>query len=224
VLSVVGAVSCFPPLAQADTPTFVLGTVSTNPPSSFTGTRGWQFWPGSLPNGTFITQLGVFDSGGDGLVNPHQIGLWREQGDVGILLASATVPAGTAAPLVGGYRWVPIAPVLIPVGFSALYDVAAQYSAGDADDLVSPQPDYTTFTRVISPQLNGGKLAFGTDLPYPVGFAQPPCEGCIGERFWEPNFQYTVVPEPSLLLLVAAASFCFLVRYRRALVSRERRT
>src|SRR5439155_1220605 len=86
---------------HADTPAFTLGSVSINPPSSFTGNRGWQFERAGSPNDILITQLGVFDSGGDGLINPHEVGLWRI-GDDNIsstLLASATVPAGTDAPL-----------------------------------------------------------------------------------------------------------------------------
>src|SRR5437899_2348930 len=55
---------------------FTLGTVSTNQPPSFTGTRGWGFSHDGGNAYIAITALGVFDSGGDGLVNSHQIGLW----------------------------------------------------------------------------------------------------------------------------------------------------
>src|SRR5436309_1918942 len=91
--------------AAADTPAFTLGTGSGAAPRSFDGTRGWQFGVHTFgPNTIAITQLGIFDSGGDGLLNPHQIGLWRIEGGGSqgalTLLASVTVPAGTGAPLV----------------------------------------------------------------------------------------------------------------------------
>src|SRR6266850_5379498 len=105
-LLAIGATFLLVITTQADTPAFTLGVVSPNPPSSFTGTRGWQFERRGAGIDIFITQLGVFDSGGDGLINPHEIGLWRQEaGGSSTLFVSATVPAGTAASLIDGYRW-----------------------------------------------------------------------------------------------------------------------
>lgn len=195
---------------QADTPAFVLSSVSTNPPSSFTGTRGWEFAP---RDDVLITQLGVFDSGTDGLINFHQIGLWRRDpgGLTGTLLASATVPAGTDAPLIGGYRWVSIPPVHLSIGL-AFYAVGAHYSAADADALFTPSP--SQFASGIGLVLANGKLAFGPDLAFPAAYTGPPCEGCLGERFFEPNLQYVVVPEPSSWLLLSSALVFLFLRYR----------
>src|SRR5437016_5297222 len=121
--------------AHAEMPAFPLGSVSQDQPPSFTGTRGWvlNYTP---PNSSIsITELGVFDNGGDGLVNPHQVGLWLPDGT---LLASATVPAGTSATFLDGYRYVSISPLVFPA--RQLGIIAAQYSAGDADDLGMPIP------------------------------------------------------------------------------------
>ena len=188
---------------RADTPGFVLGSVSTNQPESFTGTKGWQFGPhGDI----LITQLGVFDSDGDGLVNPHPVGLWRDDpGNLtGTLLASATVLAGTDSPLMGGYRWVSISPVSLHLDL-AYYVIAAQYSAGDADDLVTPRPSGNPFqfAPAIGVFLGSGRVGFGSDLPYPGANTGGPCEGCPGRLFFEPNLQYSIVPEPSSWLLLA---------------------
>jgi hypothetical protein len=202
----------------ADTPAFVLGAVLSNQPLSFTGTRGWQFVPASGGDDIFITQLGVFDNGGDGLVNPHQIGLWQAGNVSGTLLASATVPAGTAAPLEVGYRWVPITPVRIPYAVSS-YVVAAQYSAGDADDMVTPRPSgpwpYYEFARDIGVFTSAGRAGLGNDLPYPSGWTS--CgEGCIPEINWEPNLKYTVVPEPSVWVLFGSGLLFGFWRHRQA--------
>lgn len=82
--------------------------VSAMPALSFTGgnfvglpnaTLGWAF---SLSSAVTVTSLGVFDRASDGLVNSHQVGIWS---NAGTLLTSATVQAGVADPLVGGFRY-----------------------------------------------------------------------------------------------------------------------
>ncbi len=211
-LLVIGA-TAFTTQIRADTPAFTLGTVSTIPPSSFTGTRGWEFGRLGTPNDILITQLGVFDSGGDGLINPHAIGLWRAIDNLsGTLLASATVPAGTEAPILGGYRWVSITPVRIPFTL-AFYTVGAQYSTGDADDMVTPHP--AQFAPDIGLLQANGKVALGPELAFPAAYWGAPCEGCPAERFFEANFQYTVIPEPSVWFLLPPALGLLFLRLRK---------
>src|SRR5262245_23135746 len=90
-LSVVIATFAVAKPCHGDTPAFEFGGYSLGAHSSFTGTRGWQFFFGGQ-NSILITQLGVFDQNGNGLVNAHEIGLWRDIGSAsGTLLASATV-------------------------------------------------------------------------------------------------------------------------------------
>src|SRR5262245_26670035 len=100
---------------HADTPAFTSGGATPEPPPSFTGTRGWTFYVSSPATGISITQLGVFDFVGDGLINSHQIGLWTTDG---ALLASVLIPAGLSGSFVGGYRYMPIEPLFIPAGFN----------------------------------------------------------------------------------------------------------
>ena len=50
----------------------------------------------------------------------------------GTLLTSATVPAGTAAPLFGDFRTVPITPIVLPVGTG--YTVGALFNVIDTAD------------------------------------------------------------------------------------------
>src|SRR5207248_1639986 len=61
-------------------------------------TIGWGFTLATLLT---VTDLGYFD-GNLGLVDPHPVGIWDS---VGNLLAAATVPSGTAATLVSGFRF-----------------------------------------------------------------------------------------------------------------------
>ena len=202
----------------ADTPAFTLGAVLNNQPPSFTGTKGWSFYNYSPEGAISITQLGVFDSGGDGLANAHQIGLWSVSGT---LLASATIPAGTAAPLVDGYRYVTISPVSIPratseVDSSTAYIIAAQYSADDSDDLFSP------FAAGMSPGVDGwsgtypsiGWYGFGSNLPFPSLRTTPTGLEGSGRTYREPNFQF-VVPEPSVPFLLAPGLVYLFLRHRK---------
>ena len=206
------------PAAWADTSAFTLGSVLTNQPPSFTGTKGWAFINYGAGSYIGITQLGVFDSGGDGLANPHDIGLWALDGT---LLASTTIPAGTAAPLVDGYRYMPITPVWIPAGsltnFNSKAIIAAEYSASDVDDLLTPQTggyaaglDAVIFQGAPS----YGRFGFGTGLPFPNRpRSAPDPEGSYGAPFWEVNFQFTV-PEPSVPLLLAPGLLYLFVSHR----------
>jgi hypothetical protein len=200
--------------ANADTPGFAGGGFTTEQPASFTGTKGWSFYNG--PNNPIaITQLGIFDSGGDGLASSHQIGLWATDGT---LLASAIVPAGLLAPLVDGYRYAPIAPVTLPGGFgvSGGYIIAAQYFAGDTDDLLTPVSGGLAAGLAVwqggFPSI--GWYDFGSELPFPSQRTNPLSEGTLGPPFWEPNFQFVAVPEPSVWFLVSPA-LAFVVIYRR---------
>ncbi len=200
------------PVVLADTPAFSSGGYTTNQPPSFTGTKGWAFSQGSIfhSDDIWVTQLGVFDANGDGLANSHAVGIWTANGT---LLASTTIPAGTAAPLVDGYRYMPIAPVLFSRAALAntanQYDViAAEYSAGDADDLVTPRPGAVAgglYAWYNQSALSYGYYGLATGLPFPnrnwpgdqiLENPAPP--------FLEVNFQFgTIVPEPSVSFLLA---------------------
>ncbi len=200
------------PATHADTPAFTSAGFTTVPPPIFTGARGWEFFlsAGVILNPVAITQLGVFDSGGDGLANPHQVGFWRADGT---LLASATVPAGTEASLVDGYRYVPIAPVVVnPIGAGYLI-VAAQYSAEDADDLVTSRISQFAPGVTLRPL---GRYGLGSDLPFPNLHTTPITpEYPVGPVFYEANFQFTVIPEPSVWFLLPPALGLLFLRQRK---------
>ncbi|MEY2409783.1 MAG: hypothetical protein QOF48_2453 [Verrucomicrobiota bacterium] len=200
----------------AATPAFEIGNIGPNSALSFTGSRGWGFFNG--PNSPIvITELGVFDSGADGLINSHEVGLWTTDGT---LLASGIVPSGTAAPLIDGYRYISIMPVILPGSFGggSGYIMTAQYGASDSDDIFIP------FPIGLAPGLAGwyggypsvGWYGFGSDLPFPNQRTPPLMEGSIGPGFWEPNFRFEVVPEPSLWLITSVMGSMLFTAFRRA--------
>ena len=57
-----------------------------------------------------VTKLGVWDSGSDGLTDPHAIAIWTS---TGTQLVQATIPAGTPGTLIDGFRYLPIAPFIL---------------------------------------------------------------------------------------------------------------
>jgi hypothetical protein len=142
-----------------------------------------------------IGSLGVFDLGLDGLVESHLVGLFATSGT---LLASTTVPAGTAAPLINQFRYSAITPLTLAAGLN--YRIGVYYPDGN-----EPLLDYAS-NLVVDPRLTivGGRWGrFGFHDPSADNTAlHVPC-------IFGPNM--LIVPEPatiSLLVLGALALSC----------------
>lgn len=107
--------------------------------NGFVGTVGGIF----LTTYSFYPQinwLGYYDANGDGLANSHVVTLWDNSNQS--VLASATVPAGTAAPLINGYRWVQL-PSTIQLNYGSYYVIGAQTDGVDlwGDFISNNAPD-----------------------------------------------------------------------------------
>ncbi|HWQ92015.1 MAG TPA: LamG-like jellyroll fold domain-containing protein, partial [Clostridia bacterium] len=105
--------------------------------NNFSGTVGTRFAVGT--SALNVTALGFEDADGSGFNSAHQIALWDTNGT---LLASVTVPAGTAAPLEGAWRYATLpSPVALLSGTT--YFVGAEVFDGDGDgftDSTMPTP------------------------------------------------------------------------------------
>ena len=120
--------------------------------------EGWQF---QTTTAITVSALGVFDNATDGLSFATPVGLY----DAGCtLLASTTIPAGTGAPLLNGYRYAGIAPVVLPAGQT--FRVAAVMRCNDYT------PQFNTLPEVsIDASLTGihtRRIAFGSSLACPT--------------------------------------------------------
>ncbi|PWU09932.1 MAG: hypothetical protein C5B50_26405 [Verrucomicrobia bacterium] len=75
---------------------------------------GFEFY--APTGGTTINALGFWDQSGTGLLAPHTVSIFRynNTGSQYVLLATATIPPGTTAPLINGYRWVGIPTLALP--------------------------------------------------------------------------------------------------------------
>ncbi len=158
--------------------------------------------------GAQVNYLGFYDSNGDGLANSHNVSLWTSGGS---LLASVTVPAGTAAPLVDGYRWVALSsPLTLPA--STWYTLAASV---DNIDMWGDGISGANVT-VDDPYYNTGGWGgpygrFGYDAS---NLVEPPNGSYGGVVFPAANLGFAVVPEPSSAAIACLGCVGLLLRRR----------
>ena len=120
VLSVVLAVPA--PVSAVEEPAVTFSSYEGT--AEYHSTFGWRFQVGAQD--ITITQLGYWDQYGDGLPAAVDVGMWNDAGDT--LLISAMVPAGTAATLEDGFRWVDI--VDMTLSANQYYRIGANPQSG----------------------------------------------------------------------------------------------
>ena len=149
--------------------------------------QGWLFTANSDLQ---VTSLGYWDRGLDGLYGSHEVGIFTT---AGVLLTSATVPSGTAAPLTYNFRYVSTAPVTLLAGTD--YVIGTFF--GDIYQTSDSLAVYPT-NLATSPEITflGGRYLLGTALAMPSTSS--------GDSRIGPNFQFSVVPEPGSLLLLGS--------------------
>lgn len=168
-----------------------------------TSTRGYSF-DVTDPNGILVTALSFYDAGANGLSESHGVGLWNASGT---LLASTTVPAGTAAPLdsSGLFRFVPITPINLPQG--ANYAVGAVFQNGSLDT----QAIFWT-AQTTAPGVQYDQIRFINNAVSTLTF---PTDTLAGTGLPGGSFNLSTVPEPSAAALLGVAFFALLTSRRR---------
>jgi hypothetical protein len=152
-------------------------------------TTGWMF---SSANPLTVTALGYYDSGGDGLADTHDVGIFTSGG---VLLVSTTVPSGTAGTLESAWRFVDIAPYLLPAGSYVIAGTTVDTSA-------DPITTFGNITLAVGlTLLDHGLYVSGSDLAFPT---EP------GNGYYNANFLFDpvgggAVPEPSTWVMGASA-------------------
>jgi hypothetical protein len=189
------------------------------------GTYGWQF---ATQSEIEISSLGIYDDAGvsygfpgNGLLESHEIGIW-DVADPSAPLASATIPAGTVAPLVDGFRYVDISPVMLSPGHE--YVIAAVYSSQDifTSEYFTGFNNNPSFDLTLGPgiDIQGYRYHIPSEFVFPDNYFPGLQSAPFG-----PNFTYASVPEPSGLTLGALAIIAFsgwgLSRLRRPVPERR---
>ena len=157
-------------------------------------TLGWAF---TLSSPVLVTDLGLWDQNNDGLSVSHVVTIWTSTGTQEL---QGTIPSGTSATLVNGFRYVSVAPVLLPAGS---YTIGGFISVG-SEEFASGASAITTASWVTYDGSRAG-----------IGFAFPPGDVLFSPNsHFGPNFQFTTrtsVPDASstsmLLLLGVGATF-----------------
>ena len=155
---------------------------------SFTGGAPWGNnngpivgWAFTLSSQVSVTQLGLFDFDGNGFDTSHIVAIWTS---TGTLLVQVTIPSGTSGTLINGFRYVSIAPLLLPPGD---YTIGGYYPFS-----ATATETYATFANSITTASGvtyvGSRSEF---FPYAV-FGFPSGDIFSSDNaYFGPNFQFT---------------------------------
>ena len=198
--------SCLPvtPAEAAVNPaliSFTPGVIGGN--EVFAGTVGWDF---RLERSLVVGSLGFYDAEDPGLLSSHEVGIFDATSRA--LLVRGTIPAGTAAPLYNGFRWLPIPSVTLPAGSYVIAAVLPGTGASSFDPFMALATDPVLIPGVV---LNGKALS-GAASPAALVFPDGDEDSFAG--FIGPNF--AEVPGP-LPLAGAATALAWSRRLRRRL-------
>jgi hypothetical protein len=201
-------------ISNAGSPGFVL----PHSASIVTNLVGWQIMVGPSP--LEITALGTWDFNGDGLESPKIIGVWETSSQT--LLGSVVVAAGASeGTLIDQFRFTDLS---VPITLSP----NTSYTFGER--LVGPgsetqlrtaagvQFDSTAATFIFAGMNNGG-----AGQPFDADFAtQMPFQN-LGDTvpIMGPNFQFSVIPEPTSAFLTVFGSVILGFVSRRCLNSKQ---
>jgi len=169
-------------------------------------TLGWGF---TLVNAVTVTDLGYFD-GNAGLTDAHPVGIWNS---MGTLIANATVPSGAAADLVSGFRFVPIAPVILGPG---AYSIGGYANSTSPDQFRWQVSSVTTVAGLSFGSANLYTQADSLTRPTTVAEVFSPY-GYFGANFMVSSSTPTAVPEPdSIGMWLLGLAIVMGRRFRRA--------
>jgi hypothetical protein len=165
----------------------LIGQTLGNPPF----TLGWTF---TVDDDIVVTQLGLFDSLQNGLVESHEIGIWDE---VGALVATATIGSGVSGQLIDNFRYVGIVPVTLGAG---AYTIGAFFGTGD-EPLVFAG---SAMGFATSPHVDFVSAAYLNQAGLTLPDSLITGEGYFGPNFTRDDINVAAVPEPGTLALIAS--------------------
>jgi hypothetical protein len=166
-------------------------------------TIGYSFTPNE---NITVTDLGFLAYLGGGLAESHEVGIYDTSGD---LLASALVPAGTAAPLTGDFRYVAIPDLDLTAGTEY---ICAGLMNTTADNVGYSSPSDISLDSRISISADPSLFTIGGS-----GIQFPTTPGISATFYVGPNFEIenatgSVPDGASVFTLVIAGGFILSLR------------
>jgi hypothetical protein len=185
-------------------------------------TVGWSFTPSV---GIDVLSLGFFDMGGDGLNQPHLVGVWDSAGE---LVISAQISSGTTNPLLGAYRYAQVKPTRLLAGDTYIIGATVplglfvtSFPEGPEDALDMDLYPYhnaipETITLDSHVYVDANALHFSGSAG-PAGTLGPdqlnlPVEENVDGYYFAPNFRFEPVPEPLGVFIVTIGAVPVLAR------------
>lgn len=163
-------------------------------------TEGWQFTPMNPIN---VTHLGMWDDFFEPILTDNSlgfnyqipIGIWQVSDQT--LLRSTTLGPGTINPAIDEFRYTEITPITLSAG--EIYVIGFQWaddSVVTSDWVQSPRAD----DFQVDPFITIGYGVFNYSSDPGFRFPEKVDDGVRSHSFG-PNFQFTVIPAPSAILL-----------------------
>lgn len=174
---------------------------------------GFEFYAPS--GGTTINALGFWDQNGTGLMVPHTVSIF--QYDPGFnpsgysRVVTATIPAGTDAPLINGYRWVAIPTTALPnIGQGGgYYAILANQSQDSWANSIGTAPYLNPAIGTVSGQglINSGAPYTVLSNPLIISGTGNPNDGFGGPNLGYITNQLPAAVPPAQIIWSAQGTF-----------------
>ena len=202
VLALVGALAM---PSRIDAATVALQSFSggVNATSGSDQLYGWVF---DVLTSVDVTALGVGDFDSDGLAISHDVGIFRQSDQS--LLASLTIPGGTSATLLNGFRYLSLGSSVLLSPDRYVIAMTMPSGNGDLQSIANSSVGTAAEIAYLTSAFDGGSS---------LAFPNSSFNGAFAEGMFGPNFQFdsAAVPEPASLLLFGSGVVTVLVRRRR---------
>jgi hypothetical protein len=157
-------------------------------------TLGWEF---TVNSPVTVDALGLFDVGGDGLSQSHQVALWTAGGS---LLGFTVITDGNSTPVastssLGNWRFTSIAPLVLTAGE---YVIGAVYAVVNFTNGTGLDPVVFGANATTVPEVTFGGNRFTQGIGFPDNSTD------ANDGFFGPNLSVaaTAVAEPASLVLL----------------------
>lgn len=181
-------------------------------------TQGYQF---RADQNLLLTDLGIYDQSADGLMSPHQVGLYEVTSGGLVLQRSASFSAGTPGDLENSFRYLDVADYTLVAGTSYVLAASNHYMY-PVDNGAMALVSNVTYNGIT---YQGGRWGY-SEIPGDA-LSTPTIQYNVPGQMWylTANFHYDdgtpspgAVPEPSTaaLALLGVGLLAARIRGRRA--------